>query len=1276
MSSESSRNNDSLTLRDRWGAVTVLIEQKDVLSTAAARRTSLTPSLVAPSSDGTAPEQPWNSRASTTSNSSPSLHHSTSVAAAATNRRQRTSTTMHASLDVPHSLVLGLSSQAIVQIQPQLLPLPAARPLVLLVQLEDYIPQELSTTPSSVCFPPNATPTPQSIQRALAPLYTVIARLQAAKANEGVDLKQEVAIMLYSENVHLPDEIAIAAFKSGAHGLLCPPFTPDSVKRAVSSALERHAYMHSTRPPHSLSELAPDHHSDNAEQESHETPQPAFQAPFTSSAPVDHHLRASRRQAPEIQSHEREGFSPMDTSHPILDSAPHLSLADSLGARGFPHLAGVTERRASVDLGGLALSINSFTRSSDSMAFDSAPRELDWRATTGSGWAGWDTAPQGSSPFGEQRDTITATTSKRRKSVPAFDEGGELEHANLVLSMHLHSIAALENATLASFAPNGNSMRHQQTLSNSSAFTSSPSASPLSQHYPEGVPFSVTNAGYQLQPLSAKVDPGRAPSPSPPSHSPNGPLQLVPPSPRNATRLLNLLSSWHFEPFLLSPNDAANCVILMFSTLLSAFKVSPLTTSPISESAASGNTRIPLASLGSIRVKEDIAPFVQSLQRLYRKENRYHSFVHALDVLQAVWTFLKNEGRVPLLEEQDVQAQADWEVSVDGAWRVRAASRFNAGYDGAESKKKRGPSALSLLNDAELFVLCLAAIGHDVGHPGNGNAFLKNAQTPLSKLYEDKSALEKMHCTLLLRLLKKYGMEHLITTQTPEGREGRRLVVGTVLATDMSWHFQWLEGFQRAMKERKTRTRYALQMQQAATSAARGNTTSTTAQTLDGGGDDASSETHTDEAPELVLNPSGNGTWTVEPDTEENRRRASLVPPPQGDVGGENEDGGEGLFRSPEIADREDRMFLCQAIMKCADISNPCRPHHISRHWSTVLLEEWAAQALLERHLGLPVSVAADANEKVQCVGQISFIKLFTQPLFDAVSAVLDGLSPIAKDCAENRVLWERRLATFDPPPDSAPADDTAPNSPTTHVSQMIRPIPLALPILPPMARYAKTVFPLSFPRRKKAPLETRRLASMSPWHAVAVPMASGSKVAAGGGRRFHTANGSTANTSTSTATNASSGTSRMWSRSRPESVSSTSTLSSLPGSNSSRGGGDMKGDLPRTPTNANSMMQPGQMRSPISPLLSPFSTSNMGLPFSFGGYSVGDTNIGETQAFVPSSVWDVDREVKQRCRSTLHHAWEHRDGRKAQNSLLLEMLGLDGSDPPNGFRARRSSFG
>ena len=58
-----------------------------------------------------------------------------------------------------------------------------------------------------------------------------------------------------------------------------------------------------------------------------------------------------------------------------------------------------------------------------------------------------------------------------------------------------------------------------------------------------------------------------------------------------------------------------------------------------------------------------------------------------------------------------------------------------------------------------------------------------------------------------------------------------------------------------------------------------------------------------------------------------------------------------------------------------------------------MLLEEWANQALLERHLGLPVSVVADANEKVQADGQINFINMFVLPLLERVSEAVPGMS-------------------------------------------------------------------------------------------------------------------------------------------------------------------------------------------------------------------------------------------------------------------------------------------
>ena len=102
-------------------------------------------------------------------------------------------------------------------------------------------------------------------------------------------------------------------------------------------------------------------------------------------------------------------------------------------------------------------------------------------------------------------------------------------------------------------------------------------------------------------------------------------------------------------------------------------------------------------------------------------------------------------------------------------------------------------------------------------------------------------------------------MRHLVDPCTPEGREGRRVIMGTVLATDMGWHFEWVERFERSVRERKTGVSAVV------------------------GG--------------LFTN-----GWSLGGETLEVEELA------------------------PEEAEREDRLFICQALMKCGDISNPVSP--------------------------------------------------------------------------------------------------------------------------------------------------------------------------------------------------------------------------------------------------------------------------------------------------------------------------------------------------------------
>lgn len=63
----------------------------------------------------------------------------------------------------------------------------------------------------------------------------------------------------------------------------------------------------------------------------------------------------------------------------------------------------------------------------------------------------------------------------------------------------------------------------------------------------------------------------------------------------------------------------------------------------------------------------------------------------------------------------------------------------------------------------------------------------KNASTPLSEVYDGKSALEQMHSQLLLRVMRYHGLG-VVLDHPKTGLHTRRLLWETILATDMSVH--------------------------------------------------------------------------------------------------------------------------------------------------------------------------------------------------------------------------------------------------------------------------------------------------------------------------------------------------------------------------------------------------------------------------------------------------------------------------------------------------------
>lgn len=227
--------------------------------------------------------------------------------------------------------------------------------------------------------------------------------------------------------------------------------------------------------------------------------------------------------------------------------------------------------------------------------------------------------------------------------------------------------------------------------------------------------------------------------------------EYVPMSLRTPTRsrLIRSLDCWHFEPHKLPEEEILACTMILFEVL---YRIEGM------EEAVG----VPL---------KQVCAFVHHLRQIYRYENTYHNFEHALDVLQATQCYLSTAYMVPPVTIL-LDSQRTW-----------------------TAPHQQNGSLIQTLGLRDIFALYIAAIGHDVGHPGVTNVFMKNAQTPLSLVFDGRSALENLHCQLLLRVMRHHGLGVLLDDPL-EGTRFRKLLIQTVLATDMSVHKDFMEHLQ------------------------------------------------------------------------------------------------------------------------------------------------------------------------------------------------------------------------------------------------------------------------------------------------------------------------------------------------------------------------------------------------------------------------------------------------------------------------------------------------
>ena len=139
---------------------------------------------------------------------------------------------------------------------------------------------------------------------------------------------------------------------------------------------------------------------------------------------------------------------------------------------------------------------------------------------------------------------------------------------------------------------------------------------------------------------------------------------------------------------------------------------------------------------------EKLDPFLVSISNQYYKTTLYHNMMHGADVTQSLCLYFLNSNAEEISQ--------------------------------------------SLVLD--LLGILIAALGHDLGHPGLTNPFHINSSSELAITYNDISCLENYHTSKLFRTIRNPETDIFEKLSVQDYKTIRKRMVGNILATDMANH--------------------------------------------------------------------------------------------------------------------------------------------------------------------------------------------------------------------------------------------------------------------------------------------------------------------------------------------------------------------------------------------------------------------------------------------------------------------------------------------------------
>eukprot|EP00743_Colponemidia_sp_Colp-15_P003686 GILK01003978.1.p1 GENE.GILK01003978.1~~GILK01003978.1.p1 ORF type:complete len:424 (+),score=90.03 GILK01003978.1:3-1274(+) len=308
----------------------------------------------------------------------------------------------------------------------------------------------------------------------------------------------------------------------------------------------------------------------------------------------------------------------------------------------------------------------------------------------------------------------------------------------------------------------------------------------------------------------------------------------------------------------------------------------------------------------------------------------YHNFAHGFDAMQAVYTFLTSM------------------------------------------------KASSYVATLEMFAFLIAALCHDINHNGLTNAYHVNAQTDLAILHNDQSVLENHHCAYLFQLLRQPNCNILGSLKQSEFRHVRKIIISSILATDMAFHFSLTEQLHKLVEVMLEKN--IISKEPPPPPPVPG--------------------TPPPPIPPTAVSPRSGGSRAF-------RLNSGLSHPRSPSMAAEDAWTQSTHPRTESNLTAAERETFIKILMHSADVSNPCRPWDLSKKWSDLLVEEFFNQGDRERAENLPVSPNMDRSTSKQSQLSLNFVDFVVGPLFATIAQILPEAEICCTHMTTNRQTWE-----------------------------------------------------------------------------------------------------------------------------------------------------------------------------------------------------------------------------------------------------------------------------